>query len=319
VTRLFIALAGWLVAQAALAAYPEKPIRVVLPYAPGGAGDVILRSIQPGMEKRLGQSMVIDFRTGGGGLIGVREVVRSTPDGHTLLFGPTNNFVIDQYVYKDVGYDPLQALVPVTIVADTPYLLVTNAGTPARSYAEFAAYARANKGKLNYASPGAATVPHLSAFMLNETMGAGMTHIAFRGNAPAIVALLAGDVHMIMHNYGTIAPMLAAGKLRALAVGAAERLKALPDVPTAAESGIPAGVILSNWWCLAAPRGTDADIVKRLAQEARATLSEQDLQKRYSEQGWIVGGAPPAQAAERLRSEAGAWKALVERTGVKAD
>ena len=318
-TRLCITLVAWLMAHAAMAAYPEKPIRVVLPYAPGGAGDIILRSIQPGMEKRLGQSLVVDFRTGGGGLIGVREVVRSAPDGYTLLFGPTNNFAIDQYVYKDVGYDPLQALVPVTIVVDTPYLLVTNAATPARSYAEFAAYARANKGKLNYASPGPATVPHLSAFMLNETMGAGMTHIAFRGNAPAIVALLAGDVHMIMHSYGAIAPMLAAGKLRALAVGAAERLQAMPEVPTTAEAGIPAGVILSNWWCLAAPRGTDADIVNRLAREARATLSEQELQKRYREQGFIAGGAPPAQVAERVRNEAAAWKALVERTGVKAD
>ena len=317
--RFFVALVASLMAHAAVAAYPEKPIRVVLPYAAGGAGDVILRSIQAGMEKRLGQSLVIDFRTGGGGLIGVREVVRSAPDGYTLLFGPTNNYVIDQYVYKDIGYDPLQALVPITIVADTPYLVMINAATPARSYAEFAAYARANKGKLNYASPGAATVPHLSAFMLNETMGAGMTHIAFRGNAPALVALLAGDVHMLMHSYGTIAPMIAAGKLRALAVGSAERLKVLPDVPTTGEAGIPAGVILSNWWALAVPRGTDTDIVNRLAREARATLSEPELQKRYGEQGWIPGGASPAQVAERLKSEAGAWKALVERTGVKAD
>src|SRR5439155_1292465 len=140
----------------------------VLPYAPGGSGDLIFRTIQQGMEKRLGQSMVLDFRTGGAGLIGVREVVKSAPDSYTLLFGPTNNFVIDQHLHKALGYDPLQALVPVTVVADTPYLLVVSAATPATSYAEFAAYARANKGKLNYASPGPATVPHLSGFMLNE-------------------------------------------------------------------------------------------------------------------------------------------------------
>src|SRR5207248_8467474 len=253
--------------QAAAAAYPEKPVRVVLPYAPGGSGDLIFRSIQPGLEKRLGQAMVLDFRTGGAGLIGVREVVKAAPDGYTLLFGPTNNFVIDQHLHKALGYDPLQALVPVTVVADTPYLLVINATTPATSYAEFAAYARANKGKLNYASPGPATVPHLSGFMLNEAMGAEMTHVAFRGNAPAIVALLAGEVHMIVHSYGSIAPMFGAGRLRALAVAASERLKVMPDVPTTAEAGIPEGILLSNWWGLAAPRGTDADIVNRLARE----------------------------------------------------
>jgi tripartite-type tricarboxylate transporter receptor subunit TctC len=307
------------VAQAAAAAYPEKPIRVVLPYAPGGSGDLIFRSIQPGLEKRLGQSLVLDFRTGGAGLIGVREVVKSAPDGYTFVFGPTNNFVIDQHLHKALGYDPLQALAPVTIVADTPYLLVISAATPTTSYAEFAAYARANRGKLNYASPGPATVPHLSGFMLNEALGAQMTHIAFRGNAPAIVALLGGEVQMIVHSYGSIAPLFAAGKLRALAVAADERLKVMPGVPTTAQAGIPDGILLSNWWALGAPRGTDAEIVRRLAREVRATLAEPDVQKRYVEQGWIAGGAAPAEVAERMRREAAAWKAIVERTGVKVE
>jgi tripartite-type tricarboxylate transporter receptor subunit TctC len=291
----------------------------VLPYAPGGSGDVIFRTIQSGMEKRLGQSIVLDFRTGGAGLIGVREVVKSAADGYTLLFGPTNNFVIDQFLHKGMEYDPLQALAPITIVAETPYLLVINAATPAQTYAEFAAYARANKGKLNYASPGPATVPHLSGFLLNEAIGAQMTHVPFRGNSPAIVALLAGEVHMIVHSYGSIAPLFAAGKLRALAVGANERLKALPHVPTSAEAGIPDGVISSNWWALGAPTGTDAEIVSRLAREARAALAAPDAQQRFVEQGWIAGGAPPREIAERLRREAAAWKAIVGRTGVKVE
>ena len=291
----------------------------MLPYAPGGSGDVIFRTIQQGLEKRLGQSVVLDFRTGGAGLIGVREVVKSAPDGYTLLFGPTNNFVIDQFLHKGMGYDPLQALTPITIVAETPYLLVINAATPASTYAEFAAYARANKGKLNYASPGPATVPHLSGFLLNEAMGAGMTHVPFRGNSPAIVALLGGEVQMIVHSYGSIAPLFGAGKLRALAVGAAERLKALPGVPTTAQAGIPEGVISSNWWALAAPSGTDAESVNRLAREARAALADPEAQKRFTEQGWIAGGAPPAEVAERLRREAATWRSIVERTGVKVE
>src|SRR5205085_6534632 len=166
--------------------------------------------------------------------------------GYTLLFGPTNNFVIDQFLHKGMGYDPLQALTPVTVVAETPYLLVINAATPAKTYAEFAAYAKANKGKLNYASPGPATVPHLSGFMLSEAMSAEMTHVAFRGNSPAIVALLGGEVHMIVHSYGSIAALFAGRKLRALVVAATERLKVMPDVPTTAEAGIPDGVLLSN-------------------------------------------------------------------------
>src|SRR5439155_3730 len=202
-------------------------------------------------------------------------------------------------------------LAPVTIVAETPYLLVISAAMPATTYAEFAAYARANKGKLNYASPGPATVPHLSGFLLNETMGAGMTHVPFRGNSPAILALLAGEVQMIVHSYGSIAPLFAAGKLRALAVGAAERLKVLPQVPTTAEAGVPDGAISSNWWALAAPSGTDADSVNRLSRAARAALAEPEVQKRFVEQGWIAGGAAPAEVDERLRREAATWKAIV--------
>jgi tripartite-type tricarboxylate transporter receptor subunit TctC len=303
----------------AFAAYPEKPLRMVLPYAAGGSGDIIFRSIQPGMEKRLGQSIVIDFRTGAGGLIGVREVVRSAGDGYTLLFGPTNNFVIDQYLYRKLDYDPLVDLVPVTVVAETPYLLVISEATPASNYGEFAAWARANRGKLNYASPGPGTVPHLSGYILNETLGANMTHVAFRGNQPAVVAMLANEVHMIVHSYGSIGPLLRSGKLRALAVGAAERLRVLPNVPTTAEAGIPAGAISSNWWGMGAPRGTSGEIVNRLAREIRASLADPELQKRFVEQGWLAGGATPAEVAERLRQEAVIWKAIVERTGAKAD
>lgn len=301
------------------AAWPDKPLKVILPYAAGGSGDIIFRSIQAGVEKGIGQSVVVDFRTGANGLIGVREAIRSPADGYTLLFGPTNNFVIDQFLNKSLGYDPLQSLVPVTIVADTPYLLVINAATPAGSYAELTRYAAANRGKLNYASPGAATVPHLSGRMLSDAMGANMTHVPFRGNQPAVVALLANEVQMIVHSYGSIAPLLNSGKLRALAVAAPERLRAMPGVPTTVEAGIPEGVLLSNWWALAAPAGTNSDIVNRLAREIRTTLSDPDLQKRYFDQGWTLGGGTPAEAVQRMRREAGAWKNIVERSGATAE
>lgn len=308
-----------LVCEAPLAAWPEKPIRVVVPTTPGGSGDIILRSIAPGIEKRLGQTVIVDFRAGASGNIGVREVVRSAPDGYTLIFAPTHNLVINQFLFKNLGFDPLQALVPVTVVADTPYLLVVSGNLPVRSYADFAAYAKANRGKLNYGSPGPATVPHLSAFMLSDTLGADMVHVAFKGNPPAIVALLANEIQMVVHSYGSIAPLLRSGKLRALAVGADQRLRSLPDVPTAAEAGIPRGTIASNWWALAAPRETDRESINRLAGAVREALSSPDLQAKYLEQGWIPGGKTPAETVERLRLEAAEWKKVVERSGVSAE
>jgi tripartite-type tricarboxylate transporter receptor subunit TctC len=310
----FLAIAG-----SAAAAWPEKPIRAVVPTTPGGSGDIIMRSIASGMEKRLGQPVIVDFRPGAGGNIGVREVVRAAPDGYTLAFAPTHNLVINQHLYKNLGFDPLQALVPLTVVADTPYLVVVNNSVPARTWAEFVAHGRANRGKLNYGSPGPASVPHLSAFMLSDTAGADMVHIAYKGNPPAVLALMANEVQMVVHSYGSIASLFKSGKVRALAVGADERLKSLPDVPTATQAGIPPGVLASNWWALAAPRETGRDIVDRLAREVRATLSEPDLQAKYLEQGWIPGGGSPAETMERLRRESATWKVVVERAGVTAE
>ncbi len=302
-----------------LAAYPEKAIRIIMPYAAGGSGDIILRMVQPGLEKRLGQTIVIEYKTGAAGNIGVQEVIKSPADGHTLLFGPTNNFVINQFLFKNLGFDPLQALVPATFVADTPYLLVTNDSVPAKTFAEFAAYAKANPSKLNYGSPGAATVPHLSGYMLSEMMGAQMTHVPYRGSQPGLQALLANNIQMLIHSYGLLVPHIASGKIRPLAVGANERLKAAPNLPTTAEVGIPPGMLLGNWWALAAPKGTDAAVVNRVSQDLRIVFSDAELQKKYAEQGWITGGTTPAETMERMRQEAPAWKAIVEKTGAKAD
>jgi tripartite-type tricarboxylate transporter receptor subunit TctC len=309
----------FLAVNTCVAAYPEKPIRSVIPGVPGGSADFIMRSIAPGMEKRLGQPVILDFRGGASGNIGMREVVRSAPDGYTLGFAPTHNVVINQFLFKKLDFDPLQALVPVTIVADTPYLIVVRGDSPVRTYADLATYARANRGKLNYGSPGPASVPHMSGYMLSEAMGADMVHIGFRGNPPAVLALLANEVHMVVHSYGSIAPLLKSGKLRALVVGAGTRLRSLPDVPTSAEAGVPEGALASNWWSLVVPRSTARDLVERLAREVRATLSEPELQRRYTEQGWIPGGVSPAEASERLRQEAVVWKAVVERSGLTAE
>lgn len=303
----------------AFAQYPDKPVKFILPYAAGGAGDTLIRTLQPKLEKRLGQSVVIDYRTGAGGIIGAREVVNAPADGYTLLVAPTNNFVINQYLYAKMGFDPLRALSPITLVADTPYLIYASGAVPATTFAEFAAYARANVGKLNYGSPGAATVPHLSAFMLSEWLGANMTHVPYKGANPGVQALLANEVQMFVISFGTTGAYVTSGKLKAFAVAAPTRLAALPNVPTTREAGLPYGVILGNWWGIAGPRGLDPVIATRLADAVRAVLAEDDVRKRYAEMGALPVGNSPAEFGDRMRSEAGSWKVIVEKSGAKAD
>lgn len=303
----------------AFAQYPDKPVKLILPYAAGGAGDVLIRHVQPRLEKRLGQPIVIDYRTGAGGIIGTREVVNAPADGYTLLFAPTNNFVINQFLYAKMGFEPLEALAPVTLVCDTPYLIYNNSTVPAATFAEFAAYARANVGKLNYGSPGAATVPHLSGYMLSEWLGANMTHVPYKGANPGVQALLANEVQMFIISFGTAGVHVASGKLRALAVAAPTRLPVLPNVPTTKEVGLPEGVILGNWWGIAGPRGLDPAIAARVSEAVRAVLGEEEVRKRYAEMGAIPVGNSPKEFADRMRSEAGSWKEIIAKTGARAD
>ena len=301
------------------AEYPEKPIRIMLPYPPGGGGDVVIRTLQPAFEKRLGQTIVVDYRPGAAGNIGMMEVVKAAPDGYTLVVGPTNNFVINQFLFRDMGFDPLTAFAPVTMLVENPYLVTISSAVPATTFAQFAAYARANPGKLNFGSPGNATVPHLSGLMFSDYLGARMVHVPYRGAQPGLLALVTNDVQMFIASYGIVAAHLASGKVRALAVSGDSRLKTLPNVPTTAEAGIPAGIIFSNWWALAAPRGTDPAIVTRLSQEFRAAAADAETQRKFLEQGAIAINNTPAEFAERMRVEAQAWKAIIVKTGAKLD
>ncbi|HZQ73525.1 MAG TPA: tripartite tricarboxylate transporter substrate binding protein [Burkholderiales bacterium] len=304
-------------AHGASAQYPVKPIRIVLPYPPGGGGDVVLRTLQPGVEKRLGQNLIVDYRPGAAGNIGMGEVAKAEPDGYTLVVGPTNNFVINQYLFKSMGFDPLSAFVPVSMLVENPYLVTVSSGVPGNSFAEFAAYAKANPGKLNFGSPGNATVPHLSGLMLSDYLNAGMVHVPYKGSQPGLQALMTNEVQMFIASYGIVIGALKTGKAKALAVSGNERLKPLPDVPTASEVGIPDGVLYSNWWALAGPRGMDGAIVSRLAEEFRAAAADPAIQAKFVDQGAIVITNSPAQARERMGAEARVWKSVVEKAGLK--
>lgn len=318
---MFLRVAAVCVSVIALpvhADWPERPIRVVVPYPAGAAGDLVLRQMLPALQGRLGQPVVVENKAGAGGNIGVSDVVRAKPDGYTFVLGATNNFVINQYLYKSLGFDPLQALQPITRLVDVPSVLFINSTVPARSYREFSEYARANPGKLNYGSPGSGTTPHLSAFALSEVMGAQMTHVAYRGAQPGVTGLLGNEVQMFLVGYGVAGAHLAGGKIRALLVAADERLRALPDVPTAKDAGIP-DVIMSNWWGLAAPRGVDKAIVRRMAEEIKAIQSQPATLQYLAEQGFVGSANMPEEFSRQLARDAVSWQAVVKRSGVTID
>lgn len=300
------------------ATWPERPIRVVVPYAAGAAGDILIRFMQPALQERLGQPLVVENRPGAGGNIGTQDVVRAKPDGHTLVLGATNNFVINQFIYRSMGFSPAEALAPVSKLVNVPSVLFVNTNVPSASYSEFAKHVLANPGKLNYGSPGTGTTPHLSAWALSDAMGAKMTHVPFRGAAPGVQGLVGNEVQMFLVGYGVAAGQLASGKIKALAVASNERLQAAPDVPTAKEAGLP-DVILSNWWGVAAPKGTDPAILGRLAAEFKRVLEQPSTQVFLARQGFMPVGNTPDQFARDLAVEAQDWQAVVKKAGTRLD
>lgn len=315
---ILAALAPALMPPAASAQYPEHPIRVVLPYAPGAAGDIALRQIQPLLEKRLGQPVVVDYKTGAGGNIGMQDVARAKPDGYTLVLGAANNFVINQFLYRKLGFDPLTDLEPVGKLADVPAFVYVSAQAPGTDWRQFQQYASAHAGKLNYGSPGMGTTPHLSAYRLSKAMGADMTHIAYRGAAPGVQALLANEVQLYIGGYSVAAAYVPQGKVRALAVASPERFAALPDVPTAKEAGMP-DAVQGNWWGFAAPKGTPADRVARFAAVLHEVLGLPEVRQTFLAGGFVPGLDTPASFGAVWRDEARQWETVVRESGVVLD
>jgi tripartite-type tricarboxylate transporter receptor subunit TctC len=299
-------------------AWPSKPVRLVIPYAAGGGGDVTWRSISNSVEGRLGQRFVVDNKVGASGNLGAADVARAQPDGYTLLLASTNNLVTNQFLFKDMGFDPLQAFAPIAMLSDAPTVFAVNASVPARTLPELVAHAKANPGKLNFGSPGNATPPHLAAELLARLANVKIVHIPYKGAAGAVQALLAGDIQLYFTALTPISGHMKSGKVRALAVGSQKRLQSIPDVPTTAEAGFPE-LLTGNWWVLAAPRGIDAAIVDRLAAEVRTALAETGVQNRYVELGMIRGEQSPQELRQWLQSEAARWKRIIEAAGVKAE
>lgn len=311
-------LLGCSFAFGAAAQYPDRPVHVVVPYVAGAMGDVLSRLLAEEMRHKLGQPIVVDNRPGAGGNIGTRAVAAADPDGYTMLVGATNNFVINQFLYKDMGFDPLASLAPVTILVDVPSVIFIPAQVPAGSFAEFVRWARAHKGKVNFGSPGAGTTPHLSAALISRTRGLDMTHIPYKGASQAVSALLAGEVQFYMGGAGLGAQQVKAGRLRALAVSSDRRSAALPDTPTFAEAGL-GDIKASNYWAVAVPKGTPDDIVQKLYRAWRAAIDSPAARDRFAKLGLVAVGTTPAETARRWKDEAAYWRKAVREMAVRID
>ena len=301
--------------------YPSRPIHVIIPFGSGSLADAVPRLIQPALEASLGQRLVIENRPGAGGNVGAQAVASAAPDGYTVMMAATNNLVINQYMFHDMKFDPLTDLVPVSLVVDVPLILQVNPAVPASTLGEFIAYAKANPGKLNFASPSPGTLPHLAMEIFARSAGLDLVHVPFKGGGPARNALCSNEVQAMLIGYATTAGQVKAGKVRPLAIASAKRLAALPQVPTFAEAGFPdlQAAVPGNWWGMVAPKGTPAPIVHRLAAEIAKALADPAARKKYEDLGLTPVGSTPEEFAAGLPDQARKWRAVLQAMGKLAN
>lgn len=319
--RLVALMAGLILVHAAAAqpaAYPAKTIRLVAGTAPGGITDYLARMSAEGLSARLGRQVVVENKAGATGNLAIEHVAKSPPDGYTLLLVAGGNVVITPFLYSSLPFDPLNDIVPVFNIAGAPQLLVVPSTLPVKDLAEFVALARANPGKLNYASAGPGSTTHLAADHFARLAGVQLVHVPYRGAGPALTDLVAGRVQMFSVGLGPVQPHLRSGELRALAAASATRLAAAPDVPTSAEAGLP-GWEMTTWFGIFAPRGTGSETVRVLNASMQAVIDDPKTRKRLLESGIEPIGGPAQAFGERVRSDYRAWEQVVKASGVKLD
>jgi tripartite-type tricarboxylate transporter receptor subunit TctC len=304
------------VAQTA-SSFPNQPIRMVVPYPPGGPTDITARVVAAEMSKTIGQNIVIDNRPGASGMIGSEMVTKSTPDGYTLLANASIH-VINPSVYPDMRFDAIKDFVPITQLAQVPLVLVVPANSPIKSVKDLVEYAKANPGKVNFGSAGSASAQHLAGESFKIAAGIQMQHIPYKGSAPALTDLAGGQLQLMFDSMPSATPMINSGKLRAIAVTTTTRAKARPDLPTIAESGFP-GFDISTWYAYWAPKGTPADVVEKLAASAAQALKNPEVIAKYEAMGAEPVGSTPAQFAAYVESEAKKWSDIVKKSGAKLD
>ena len=298
--------------------WPKKPIKIIVAYPAGSTGDNVIRALGEDLRRQLGQPLIIDNRAGAGGNIGANAVAQATPDGYTLLLAAANNFASNQFLYKNMGFDPLTAFQPISVLVDVPAVVFINSSLPAKTFSEFSSYAKANVGKLNYGSPGTGTPPHLASELINQNAKLELTHVPYKGSPFTVSALLANDVQMILAGAGVGMPHIKAGKLRAIAVGANKRLAELPDVPTLNELGL-GSVKASTWWGVAAPKGTPTEVVEKLNRAFHNALADPAVQMQMQELGALPIGGTAADMTKLVENDSRYWQRAIEQTGIRVD
>ncbi len=305
-------------AHAVAQTYPTKPVRLIVPYAPGGATDIIARAAAIELTRTLGQAVTVDNRAGAGGNLGSEMAARAAPDGYTMLMSASSLHGITPFLYSKLNYDPNKDLAPVIVLAGFSNVLVLHPSVKANSVAELTSLARAQPGKLTCASSGSGSTIHMSCEMYKHMLGLDITHVPYKGSGPAMIDLVGGQVNLMFDNVPSAISHIRAGKLRSLATTGAKRALVLPDLPTMIEAGVP-GFESTAWFGLAMPAGTPREIIARMNAEGQKATRSPDFIKRMADLGYEIVGGSPEQMASMIQDELKRWGPIVKASGAKVD
>jgi len=318
-TRILLAASLALASGLAAAqAYPTKPVRLVVPYAPAGGTDIIARAAAAELSKTLGQPVTVDNRPGAGGNVGAEIVAHSAPDGYTMVMSASSLHGITPFLYKKLNYDPNKDLVPVIVFAGFPNVLAVNPSVKANTVAELTALARAQPGKLTCASSGSGSTIHMSCEMYKHMLGLNIEHVPYKGSGPALIDLIAGQVNLMFDNLPSAITHIRSGKLRALATTGEKRSPALPEAPTMIEAGVP-GYVATAWFGLCMPAGTPKEIIARMNAEGQKAARAPEFVKRMNDLGYEIIGGTSEQMASMIQDEIKRWGPIVKASGAKVD
>jgi len=315
--RCFAAIALALIANSAFAQYPSKPVRIIVPYPPGGTSDILARLSAARLTESMGQPFLVENRPGASGTIGSQAVAKSAPDGYTLVLGTISSHGIVSAV-STTPYDPVKDFAAITVIGSTPNVITVHPDLPAKNFGELLKLARAKPGKLNFGSTSPGGSPHMSAELLKMMAGVDIVHVPYKGAGPMLIDLIGGQIQIGFDNLPSSMAHIKSGKVRALAVTTAKRWPGTPDVPTVAESGVP-GYEVSGWFGLLAPAGTPKPVIDTLYKAVSAMLKQPDVQKQMLELGAEPGGNAPDAFAKQVAGEVEKWKKVVAATGVKVE
>jgi tripartite-type tricarboxylate transporter receptor subunit TctC len=315
---LLAALFAFAVAQAAAQSYPAKPVHIVVPFPPVGAADLLTRALGKKLTESWGQPVVTDNRPGAGGNIGAEAVAKSAPDGYTLLMAAATTHAVSMSLYAKLGYDLEKDLVPVSLVANVPHILVAHPSVPGKSLNEVIAFLKAQGGTVNFASQGNGTLSHLEFELMKSMGGFTASHVPYKGSAPALVDLLAGNVLLLFDSIPSSLPQVRAGKLRGIAVASSRRSPVLPELPTLSEAGLT-GFAADNWFGVMAPAGTPAAIVAKLNGDIATAIESTEVKEIVARQGGELRASTPAEMAAQIRSDREKWGKVVRDSGARIE